>query len=575
MHLIPMPQTVISRPGFLSRHFFQLLSPLKEPRLVNALEKLPLAEGGASLRFLIDGQGGEAYTLTIEENAVTVTAKGEQGAFYAIQTLRQLLTHEKIPCLYIEDKPSFGYRGFYQDVTRGRIPKLETLKRLVDHMAYYKLNTLQLYSEHVFDFKELKGVTERSGCLTAAELRELDVYCQANYIQLIPSLALFGHLYELLNQPAYQHLRVLQDYEPTNIFWDERAYHHTLDPYNPESLELVKSMLTQCMEIFSSDTINIGCDETFDLETLQNANPGRLYTGFVKQIADFLAAHDKKVMMWSDVILEHMDLIDELPQDITLLTWGYGKKLREEDAQKIAGLGRRQILCPGCNTWTRLVEDADISAVNIPGMARLAKRCGALGVMNTSWGDWGQPCSIELSMYGFLMGAEMSWNVDSVIDGNFDERVNALYYQNEHGAETLKALSALATAVPWWHFGAAYSNRICKNGSLKVEIPTEAVLKQAQADCQRLIDRVSNEVWGNDDCRTEILVVAEGVMLMAEIFSALGGYPLTPTVQCDRWLSSYKAQWLKKNKPSELHNIEALFCEMNHAAEDARRERGL
>lgn len=572
MNLIPRPKTMQLEQGELQTKSFSLRSSLSAPRLIKALNQLPMAESGVALSFCIEEKDGEAYTLTVGENSVVITAEGERGAFYAIQTLRQLLTHEKVPCLYIEDKPDFEYRGFYQDVTRGRIPKLETLKQLVDDMAYYKLNTLQLYSEHVFDFKELKGITEKNGCLTAEELRELDAYCRERYIKLIPSLALFGHLYELLNRPEYRHLRVLKDYKPTNIFWDERAYHHTLDPYNPESLELVKSMLDQCMDIFSSDTVNIGCDETFDLEQFKNANPGRLYTDFVRQIADYLSAHGKKVMMWSDVILEHMDLIDELPPDITLLTWGYGKKMREADAERIAALGRPQILCPGCNTWTRLVEDVDISSVNIPGMAKLAARCGARGVMNTSWGDWGQPCSIELSMYGFLMGAEMSWHVGGSVDSEFDESVNALYYKNECGAETLKTLSALATAVPWWHFGATYSNRICENGNLKAEIPDTAVLKQVQSDCHSLIERVLGEAWGNDECKTEILTVAEGVCFMAEIFSALGGAPLRQTVDCEAWLEKYRAQWLKKNKPSELHNIEAMFRHMSRAAEEARRE---
>ena len=58
---------------------------------------------------------------------------------------------EQVPCLHIKDKPDFKYRGFYQDVTRGKIPTVDTIKKLIDTMAYYKLNSLQLYVEHVFE----------------------------------------------------------------------------------------------------------------------------------------------------------------------------------------------------------------------------------------------------------------------------------------------------------------------------------------------------------------------------------------------------------------------------------------
>lgn len=567
MNLIPMPKRMETGEGFLTKHTVCIVSQTGDERLQKALQKLPAASGGIVMEMMIADGNSERYTLTIEQERILLTADGAQGAFYGIQTLRQIFTHEKIPCMYIEDSPDFGYRAFHQDVTRGRIPKIATLKQLVDQMAYYKLNTLQLYSEHVFDFRELKGITGRYGCITAAEIRELDEYCRENFIKLIPSLALFGHLYELLNEEKYQHLRVLKDYKPTNIFWDERAYHHTLDPYNPESFELVKSMLDQCMEMFSSDTVNIGCDETFDLETFKNANPGKLYTEFVRRIAKYLSSKGKKVMMWSDVILENMELIDELPDDITLLTWGYGKKLREKDAMQIAELGRRQILCPGCNTWTRLVEDTDISEINIPGMAKLAERCGAVGVMNTSWGDWGQPCCIELSMYGFLMGAETSWSVHTKIDSSFESRANALYYRSQYGVQTVKELSALATVVSWWHFGAAYSNRICENGNLKVEIPSEETLTGARKACCDLLGRVSAQKWGNENCREEVLVVAEGILLMAEIFSKIAGYPVERTVNTEKWLAKYRREWLREDKESELRNIEAMFRYMDKEAD--------
>ena len=566
MNFIPKPKKLTVKAGFLNKTAIDLSCKTDDERLNKAIAKLPLKKDGAKL-FIHKGTGeSESYTLDIEPESITITAEGARGAFYGIQTLRQIFTNGEVPCLHIEDKPDFDFRGFHQDVTRGRIPKVETIKGLIDQMAYYKLNTLELYSENVFDFKEFKNVTARTGCITAAEIKKIENYCDENFIKLIPAVATFGHLYELLIDEEYSHLRVLKDYKPTNIFWDERAYHHTLDPNMPESFELVKSILDQCMEMFSSDTVNIGCDETFDLENFKNENSGKLYTAFVKKIAEYLASKGKKVMMWSDVILDNFDLIDELPDDVTLLTWGYGKKLREKEAMDIAHLNRKQILCPGCNTWTRVVEDTEINEVNIPGMAELAKKSGAMGVLNTIWGDWGQPCCIELSMYGFLLGAEKSWSVDTVTDENFERKANALYYKNENAIKELKALSAAATAVPWWHFGAAYSNELCENGNLKVEIPTKETLKNTCADLKSLIRRVNAQEWGNAECRSEVLMAAEEVLLMTQIFADYAGCNFEHTVNTEEWLLKFRKKWLEKNKESELSQIEKMFVYMDGAA---------
>ena len=58
-------------------------------------------------------------------------------------------------------------------------------------MAFCKLNALQIYVEHTYDFKEYKDIHDRTGCLTAEEIKELDQYCSDNFIEVIPSLATF------------------------------------------------------------------------------------------------------------------------------------------------------------------------------------------------------------------------------------------------------------------------------------------------------------------------------------------------------------------------------------------------
>ena len=93
----------------------------------------------------------EGYKLSARPDGITITGDSLAGAFYGIQTLRQMLETcgEDIECCEIEDKPDMKFRGFYHDATRGRVQKTEYYKKLADKASYYKMNQLQLYVEQL------------------------------------------------------------------------------------------------------------------------------------------------------------------------------------------------------------------------------------------------------------------------------------------------------------------------------------------------------------------------------------------------------------------------------------------
>lgn len=151
----------------------------------------------------------EGYSLEIKQDGIELIGGDAAGCFYGIQTLLQLLdsAEDSLVCVSIQDKPDMEHRGFYHDATRGRIPSLEGVKRIVDMLARFKVNSFQLYVEHSFDFAEFSNEhrTEEEQ-LTAQEILEIDEYCYNHFIDFIPSLSTFGHLYELLMKEEYRHL---------------------------------------------------------------------------------------------------------------------------------------------------------------------------------------------------------------------------------------------------------------------------------------------------------------------------------------------------------------------------------
>jgi hypothetical protein len=361
----------------------------------------------------------ERYRLTVAPDGVEMRSPSSQGLFRAAATLIQLIHNDsrRVSCVDIIDWPDFPVRGFYHDVTRGRVPTLNSLKRLVDTLAFYKLNHLQLYVEHAFAFSMIPELSVGKTPLTAADILELDRYCADRCVDLVPSLSTFGHLYELLRLPRFERLNELdiKASETPRDLWDRMA-HYTLDVGNPDSFELVKGMIEEYAPLFSSPWFNICGDETFDLGKGKNAQRaeregvGRLYVEFVNRIIGVVKSAGKKPMLWGDIVLKHPEYISELPADTVFLNWDYVPDAKDESVKKFRDAGVTQYVCPGVQAWSRFAADVDRACANISRMARFGREAGAAGVLNTNWGDCGHVNLPAASYHGLAFGAAHSWN---------------------------------------------------------------------------------------------------------------------------------------------------------------------
>ena len=524
-------------------------------RIVNIAKKVP--QGNTVVNLAIGNCDCEEYKITFGDE-ITIDAKGIRGAFYAIQTLRQIVKNGYYDVSEIVDKPDLDVRGFYFDITRGRIPKVETVKELIDNLAYYKVNMLQLYVEHVFPFKEYDGIYQRTGYITPAELKEIDAYCKENFIDFIPSLSCFGHLYELLESDKYKHLCELTDDEHKTHFWQRRMAHHTINPSDPESIEVIKSLIDQFMPCFTSKYFNICCDETFDLGKGKNQgkDPGALYTEFVSKICDYVRSKGKTPMMWGDII-EH---IDPLGDNIIFLSWGYSPNVTPEKINMLASAGKKQIVCPGVNGWTTLCERVKESVPNITKMAKYAYDSGALGMMNTCWGDYGHIVPIECCMYGTIFGCAKAWNVNDEYE-NFDDAIDFLYYGYNGASKILKAIDNAHRVVFWYNLVVDYSNEIFNTDIMGARQLTPNELNDCFYEVENVIPYLESTKWGNERAREVFLNVSEGVEYMiAMLFSRETGEKLGVIFSdIEAWLKDYSAIYLRESKEGELKEFIKVF----------------
>ncbi|MBE6663927.1 MAG: hypothetical protein E7602_05435 [Ruminococcaceae bacterium] len=526
-----------------------------DSRLIKTAQKAPV--GDYEVQFQIGKEELDEYRIVFDD-IIKVEAKGVKGAFYAVQTLRQIAKNGYVDASEICDAPDLEVRGYYFDITRGRIPTIETLKNLVDNLAYYKVNMLQLYVEHVFPFKEYDGIYQRTGYITPDELKEIDAYCKENFIDFVPSLSCFGHLYELLESEKYKHLCELTDDEHKTHFWQRRMAHHTIDVSNPESIELIKSLIDQFMPCFTSKYFNICCDETFDLGKGKNQgkDPAVLFTDFVKQIVEYVRSKGKTPMMWGDVI-EH---IEPLGDDIIFLNWGYSPNEKPDRIYNLKNANKTQIVCPGINGWTSLCERVKDSVPNITKMASYAYEANAKGLMNTNWGDYGHIAPIEACMYGTIFGCAKAWNATYEYP-LFDESIDLLYYGYQGAAKMLKTIDTAHRVVYWYCLVVDYSNEAFKTDIMWARIAEPDELEAAYYEIEDIIPYLQGTKWENERAREALLIVAMGAQYMISmLFSKQTGEKLGVFFSdIEEWIKEYAKLYLKESKEGELKEFIKVF----------------
>ncbi len=372
-------------------------------------------------------------------SGVILEAASVSVAHHGLQTLLQIVAQApigKLPCLKIDDWPDFQDRGVYYDLARGRVPTLGRLAQQVELLSQYKINQFQLYIEHTFHFRSHPEIGKGCSPLTAEDVMRLDAYCLECGVELVPSLATFGHMSRGLCIPSYRHMA--EDWGVGRFLhpdWQNqqgKPAPWTISPANPDTYKFLDSLFAEFLPCFSSQRFNLCCDETWDLgagqtyKLCEKKGKGRVYLDHVLKLRKLAAKYGKTVMFWGDIIRHYPELISDIPTDVIALDWGYGHLHDFAAIRDFRKAGRQFYACPGTNSWNAMFPRWPESVVNIHEFAEASKRNNGLGVLNTDWGDGGHYNFMEYCWPGYLFGAEQSWNVKADI-ASFPKRFCKLF----------------------------------------------------------------------------------------------------------------------------------------------------
>lgn len=240
------------------------------------LQPEAMVSGARRIRFeqrVMEGQPEGAYRLTIGRDELLIQAAEASGAFYASQTLLQLLPHGAylqgrkavpllLPAAEIEDAPRFAWRGLMLDVAR-HFHDAGRVKRVIDQMARYKLNRLHLHLSddqgwrvEIRSLPKLSRVGGRGSYsqpkqgpaqfFSEADVREIVRYAAERHIEVVPEIDMPGHSGAAAR--AYPE------------FFDGRV---TFNPARAETYAFIDRMLGDLLRLFPSRYLHFGGDEVW------------------------------------------------------------------------------------------------------------------------------------------------------------------------------------------------------------------------------------------------------------------------------------------------------------------------
>ncbi len=295
----------------------------------------------------------ESYSLIVKPSNIEIEG-GENGLFYGIQTLLQLIKYDSlhritVPCSQIIDEPRFGWRGMHLDVSRHFFPK-EFIKKYIDYLARYKMNVFHWHLTddqgwrieikkyplltsigawrkgtligHSSGEKYVSDSISYGGFYSQEDIREIVNYAKARRITVVPEIEMPGHAIAAIASYPYLSCTGKQtDVEQTwgvfeNVFCTKDSV-----------FNFIEDVLSEVMTLFPSTYIHVGGDECPKVEwkkcatcqknikDLNLKDEYELQSYFIRRIEKFLNSHHRKLIGWDEI------LQGGLPSTASVMSW--------------------------------------------------------------------------------------------------------------------------------------------------------------------------------------------------------------------------------------------------------------
>lgn len=399
MNLLPVPRSC----DLDEAHLVPVAAPIEHT-------DASLPAQGYELRITGGASPGSPGSRDAAAVRIDLTGADAAGLFYGRATLAQLVSlyGGRVPVGTVRDHPDLAVRGVMLDISRDKVPTTERLYDLVDRLASWKVNQLQLYAEHTFAYRNHAEVWAAASPVTGEEMEALDDFCRRRHVELVPNQNCLGHMNRWLAHERYRPLAIAPEgfTDPYGI----RRAPMTIEPNDPGSLDLVRELLAELLPHFTSRRVHVGLDEAWELP------PERMddYLRWAATLRALPELDGYEMLMWGDMVSGRPELVSSLPPGVTVCEWGYDDWYPfDERCAVLAAAGLPFWVAPGTSSWLSLVGRVTNATTTCANAAAAALAHGATGFLNTDWGDQGHLQQPVISDPGFAYGAAVSWCLEA------------------------------------------------------------------------------------------------------------------------------------------------------------------
>jgi hexosaminidase len=341
----------------------------------------------------------EGYRLESSPSGITVIGSDERGAFYGVQSLKQILGEEPtLRGVQVRDYPDHTLRiaMIYLDSSSESVND-----KLIPILAQHKVNTVLVMSNYIqWESAPALHVPQAA---TKEQARKLVELAKLNLIEPIPLLETLGHTEWLFANN--QNRDLLQD--PTVPKpW-------VYDPLNTRTYQVLFPILDELVDIFEPRYVHVGHDEVRNVHPFP-ASPAGLQLGFgqlflqdTQKLHSYLQTKNIRTIIWQDELLsaEVKPLLGQFPKDLIVTSWNYYPAADYADITTLQQAGFDAV----GSSW----KDPD----NILAYAADGKAKNAFGMLQTRWtGYFGNAEVIHGQydqIYSYLVAANQFWNTDA------------------------------------------------------------------------------------------------------------------------------------------------------------------
>lgn len=207
--------------------------------------------------------------------------------------------------------------GFHIDL-RIQQKSAEQLKAQLTSLSEMGYNTVIIEWEATFPFKKHPGI-QNAYAYTQAEIKDIHSHAQKCKIDLISQQQTLGHLEYVLMNDRYERVR------------EDRYNLSQICPQRKDSLVLIKDLLKEMCDATTSKYLHIGGDEARLLGHCKSCSKycrdksiEELFGNYTTKVCEYVIELGKIPVIWADMVLQHPECIDHLPQNTILVDWNYG-----------------------------------------------------------------------------------------------------------------------------------------------------------------------------------------------------------------------------------------------------------